>query len=54
MEILRGKTPEIIRKGIYAFLLAYNLLLTLMWEAGTAYAVTLLRLSIHRTRHHTR
>lgn len=52
MEILRGKTPEIVRKEIYAFLLAYNLLRTLMWEAGTTYGVAPLRLSLQGTRHH--
>lgn len=30
MDILRGKNPEIVRKEIYAHLLAYNLLRTLM------------------------
>lgn len=35
MDILRGKTLEIVRKEIYAHLLAYNLLRTVMWEAGT-------------------
>lgn len=30
MDILRGKTPDIVRKEIWAFLLAYNLLRTLM------------------------
>lgn len=30
MEVLRGKTPQIVRKEIYTFLLAYNLLRTLM------------------------
>lgn len=29
MDILRGKTPEMVRKEIYAYLLAYNLLRTL-------------------------
>ncbi len=52
MEVLRGKTPEIVRKEIYAFLLAYNLLRTLMWEAGMTYGVPPLRLSLQGTRHH--
>lgn len=30
MEILRGKTPQMVRKEIYVFLLAYNLLRGLM------------------------
>ena len=34
MEMLRGKTPEMVRKEIYAHLMAYNLLRALMWEAA--------------------
>ncbi len=52
MDILRGKTPEMVRKEIYAYLLAYNLLRTLMWEAGTTYKIDPLRLSIQGTRQH--
>jgi hypothetical protein len=52
MEILRSKTPEMVRKEIYTFLLAYNLLRTLMWEAGINYGVPPLALSLQGTRHH--
>jgi IS4 transposase len=52
MDILRSKTPEMVRKEIYVYLLAYNLLRTLMWEAGTAYGVLPLRLSLQGTRQH--
>jgi hypothetical protein len=52
MDILRSKTPAMVRKEIYVYLLAYNLLRTLMWEAGTTYGVLPLRLSMHRTRQH--
>lgn len=52
MDILRGKKPEMVRKEIYAYLLAYNLLRTLMWEAGTIYKVDPLRLSLQGTRQH--
>lgn len=52
MDILRGKTPEMVRKEIYAHLLAYNLLRTVMWEAGTTHGVNPLRLSLQGTRHH--
>lgn len=52
MDILRGKTPEMVRKEIYAHLLAYNLLRTLMWEAGTTHKVDPLRLSLQGTRQH--
>ncbi len=52
MDILRGKTPQMVRKEIYAFLLAYNLLRALMWSAGTTYATPPLRLSLQGTRQH--
>ena len=52
MDVLRGKTPEIVRKEIYTHLLAYNLLRTVMWEAGTTHKVDPLRLSLQGTRHH--
>jgi hypothetical protein len=52
MDVLRSKTPQMVRKEIYVYLLAYNLLRTLMWEAGTAYAVPPLRLFLQGTRHH--
>jgi len=50
MDILRGKTPAIVRKEIYAHLLAYNLLRTVMWSAGTTHNVDPLRLSLQGTR----
>jgi len=50
MDILRGKTPEIVHKEIYAHLLAYNLLRTVMWSAGTTHKVDPLRLSLQGTR----
>lgn len=52
MDILRGKTPQMIRKEIYVFLLAYNLLRALMWSAGTTYATPPLRLSLQGARQH--
>jgi hypothetical protein len=52
MDVLRNKTPEMVRKELYVFLLAYNLLRSLMWTAGTAYGVPPLRLSLEATRHH--
>lgn len=52
MDVLRGKTPKMVRKEIYAHLLAYNLLRTVMWEAGTLHQVDPLRLSIQGTRQH--
>ena len=52
MDIIRGKTPEMVRKEIWAFLLAYNLLRMLMWSAGTRGGVSPLRLSLMGTRNH--
>ncbi len=52
MALLRGKTPEMVRKEIYVHLLAYNLLRTVMWQAGIAHAVDSLRISLQETRHH--
>ena len=50
MDILRCKTPDMVRKEIYAFLLVYNLLRSLMWDAGTTYNSPPLRLSLQGTR----
>lgn len=52
MEQLRGKTPDMVRKELYVYLLAYNLLRTLMWEAGITCGVDPLQLSVQRTRQH--
>lgn len=52
MDILRSKTPSMIRKEIYVFLLAYNLLRSLMWTAGKTYTTPPLKLSLQGTRHH--
>ncbi len=52
MDILRCQTPSMIRKEIYVFLLAYNLLRSLMWSAGTIYSTPPNRLSLQGTRHH--
>lgn len=49
MDILRGKTPEMVRKEIYVYLLAYNLLRTVMWQAGTKKRVSPLRISLQGT-----
>lgn len=52
MDVLRCKTPSMIRKELYVYLLAYNLLRTLMWEASKTYGTPPLRLSLQGTRHH--
>lgn len=52
MDILRGQTPGMVRKEIYVYLLAYNLLRSLMWESATTHGIEPLRLSLQGTRHH--
>jgi hypothetical protein len=52
MDVLRCKTPSMVRKEIYVYLLAYNLLRSLMWSAGTTHGTPPLRLSLQGTRHH--
>lgn len=52
MDELRAKTPAMVRKELYVYLLAYNLLRTLMWEAATTHGVDPLRLSMQGTRQH--
>jgi hypothetical protein len=52
MNVLRCKTPSMVRKEIYVYLLAYNLLRSVMWSAGTTYDTPPLRLSLQGTRHH--
>jgi hypothetical protein len=52
MDILRCKSPSMVRKEIYIYLLAYNLLRSLMWSAGNTYGAPPLRLSLQGTRHH--
>jgi hypothetical protein len=52
MDELRGQTPQMVRKEIYVHLMAYNLLRTLMWEAGITKGVSPLRLSLQGTRQH--
>ncbi|WP_052304607.1 transposase [Nostoc punctiforme] len=52
MDVLRCKTPSMVRKEIYVYLLAYNLLRGLMWSSGTTYRTPPLRLSLQATCHH--
>ncbi len=52
MDVLRGRTPAMVRQELYVYMLAYNLLRTLMWEASRTYGVPPLRLSLQGTRHH--
>jgi hypothetical protein len=41
-----------VRKEIHVYLLAYNLLRSLMWQAGATYNTPPNRLSLQGTRHH--
>ncbi len=52
MDILTCKTPEMVRKEIYTYLLAYNLLRTIMYQAGTTFNTDPTRLSLQATRQH--
>ena len=52
MDVLHCKTPSMVRKEIYIYLLAYNLLRSLMWSSCTTYGTPPLRLSLQGTRHH--
>jgi hypothetical protein len=45
MDVLRGKSPEVVEKEFWAHLLAYNLLRRSMWEAGLLGGVKALALS---------
>ncbi|MDJ0719365.1 MAG: IS4 family transposase [Prochloraceae cyanobacterium] len=52
MDILSCKTPEMVRKEVYAYLLAYNLLRTIMYRAGTRFNRNHMRLSLQASRQH--
>jgi hypothetical protein len=54
MEVLSGKTPEMVRKEIYVHLMAYNLLRSLMGQAAQSQAVSALRISLQGARQHLR
>jgi hypothetical protein len=45
MDILRGQTPDVVRKEIAMHLLAYNLIRLLMWQAAHRHGRDLHRLS---------
>ena len=49
MDVLRGKTPDIVRKEIHMHLLAYNLIRCLMWRAAREHGRSLHRLSFAGT-----
>ncbi len=54
MDILTCKTPSMVRKEIYTYLLAYNLLRTVMYQSGTTFNKNYLRLSLQAARQHLR
>ena len=52
MEHLPNRTPHMVRNEFYMHLLAYNLVRTLMFQAGVTYQVTPVRLSFQATIQH--
>ena len=46
MDVLRAESPHVVIKEVWAYFLAYNLVRSLMWEAGERYGVDPLRLSL--------
>ena len=50
MEMIGAKTPEMVQKEIWVQMLAYNLLLTLMWQSAQQAKVSPLRISLQGTR----
>jgi hypothetical protein len=54
MDILSCQSPEMVRKEIYVYLLAYNLLRSIMYDAGNTFDRQPIRLSLQATRQHLR
>ncbi len=54
MDILTCKTPSMVRKEIYTYLLAYNLLRTVMYQSETTFNTDFLRFSLQATRQYLR
>jgi hypothetical protein len=52
MDVLRGKSPDVVRKEILMHLLAYNLIRALMWQAAEKHGRSLHRLSFAGTVEH--
>jgi len=52
MELLRTKTPAMARKEMATYMIAYNLVRALMWEAGTRHDSDPLRISLKGTIQH--
>lgn len=55
MEILRGLTPDVVRKEILMHIMVYNLIRLLMWHAAREHGLDVHRMSftgtLHRLRH---
>lgn len=49
MDILRGQTPAMVRKEILTYMLAYNLVRSVMWDAAATDATPVRRLSFKGT-----
>jgi len=49
MDVLRCKTPQMVRKEIWAHLLSYNLIRTVMWQAAEHGPIRACRLSFKGT-----
>lgn len=54
MEVLRGESPDVVRKEIAVHLLVYNLIRLLMWHAALQHGRDLHRLSFTGTLHRLR
>lgn len=50
MEMILAKSPQMVQKEIWMHLLAYNLLLTLMWTSADLAQVPPMRISLQGTR----
>lgn len=49
MDVLRGQTPQMVRKEIWAHMLAYNLVRSVMWDAAAVDDTPVRRLSFKGT-----
>lgn len=54
MEILRGRSPDVVRKEITMHIMVYNLIRLLMWHAARQHGADLHRLSFTGTLHRLR
>jgi hypothetical protein len=52
MELLRTKTPEMARKEVLVYMIAYNLIRSLIWNAKKIYYIDIQRISFKGTVQH--